>query len=193
LANAPTGPIGSAQLRGIIKEGQRRGSDWTKLVERLQAIERIEGLLVPAAEAFGFLLTRNGQTVDAVAGEIKKTWGARLTRIDQNAIAAQLPELIASFGDPPCGARFVKLATAFGTGSYEEAVRLLLEHNAFLMQIRNGSAPWVRLEGERLDVRFRDETKKLTPGTGLARAWRNTYFIDSLKTVSSEIAKDQRG
>ncbi len=193
LASTPSGPIGAAQLRGIIKEGQRRGSQWAELVERLRVIAHIEGLLVPAAQAFGFLLTRNGQGIEAVAREIRKTWGARLAHVDQDAIASLLPQLSASFGDHACGTRFVKLAMALGTGAYEDVVRLLLEHNAFLMLTRNGSAPWVTLEGERLRVRFRDETNELTPATELASAWRNSYFIDSLKTVSFEIAKHQRG
>jgi len=187
LESTPRGSIEFAQVRGMIKEASRKGSEWSELVHRLQDIADIEQLLVPAAEAFGFLLTRHGRPIRAVAQEIAKTWGRALSYIDQSAITALEPELSEAFRSPEPAARLVNVAAALATGSYEEVLRLLLEHNAFLMQNRNGSAPWVRLEDGRLDVRFRDETRALTPGPRLPRVWHNPYFIDSVKTILRQI------
>ena len=63
----------------------------------------------------------------------------------------------------------------------------LLDHNQYIMRVRNGSEAWARLDGERLDVRYRDETEGLPDRAALPLLWRSTYFIDALKSIINQI------
>ena len=40
-----------------------------------------------------------------------------------------------------------------------------------------------------LDVRYRGTESKLPTGDELASAWRNSYFLDSLKDVTRQIGE----
>jgi hypothetical protein len=162
--------------------------DGGPLATHLESIGTIETLLVPMESAFAFLLTRDRQSLATVASDIRKAWGRSLRHIDPTAIAMLRPTIAAAFHDDEKVAdRFVQIATAFAAGTYDEALRLLLAHNADVMQARNGSQPWVRVESGQLDVRYRDESGTLVPADELPEHWRNTYFINSLKTVVSTL------
>jgi hypothetical protein len=136
------------------------------------------------AYAFALLLSRDRQTLESVAAEMNTAWGQTLEHIDATAIERLRPTLSSAFShDGQAADRFTHLALAFAQGDYAHALRLLLEHNAFIMESRNGSQPWARIEGGKLDVRYRDESGVLMPADELPSWWSNTYFINSLHTV----------
>jgi hypothetical protein len=62
----------------------------------------------------------------------------------------------------------------------------LIDWNALVMQGRKG-APWIRVEGGKLDVRYRSNEQDLPDGDELPGLWRNSYFLDSLKTISRQL------
>jgi hypothetical protein len=187
LAQLPRGPdFGMADLHHVATKASRH-PEGERLAALLTAIGKLEKLLVPMANAFAFILTRDRQTTDAVAREIKRAWGTALRHLDPDAIEAERTTIAAAFGTEEAAQRFLSIASAFRNGAYDEAVRLLLEHNAYIMQTRNGSQPWVRVEGGKLDVRYKDESGMLLPGHMLPDEWRNTYFINSLKNVESSL------
>ncbi len=157
------------------------------LADDLAAIGTLEALLVPMESAFGFMLSRDKQEIDDVASEVRNTWGPRLAHIDPDAIDALRPRLAESNHGEAAAERFAAISIAFASGAYRDALGLILEHNAFVMQARHGSQPWVRLDGSRLDVRYRDESGHLIPGEDLPHVWRNTYFLNSLKAVVTEL------
>lgn len=186
-------PLGSEfdmqALRAVTKSALSRGPDHSGLAEWLSAIGTLERFLVPAASAFGFLLSRDGQGVDAVAQEIRDAWGEGLHTIDVPHLTAHRGEIGAATHEGGAE-RLLRVATAFKEGDFGVAVRQLVEHNTAVMQHRNGSDAWVRIENDCLRVRFHDELERLVdPGT-LESPWKNSYFIDSLFTVFRTIRGD---
>jgi hypothetical protein len=186
MGKLPSGAFDRGELRGLKKEGRRRGQAWEALVDRLERIDLLESVLVPAEGAFGVLLARHGQKASDVAKELGKEWGA-LQFLDANAFQALRAEVGDAFHEPAAGERWVRIAGALAEGDYSSLVRLLLEHNAFVMQAR-GSDAWVRVVDGRLDVRFRDEVSRLPGKKELPDAWRNNYFLDPLKDVMNTLA-----
>ncbi len=72
-------------------------------------------------------------------------------------------------------------------GDYNEALLALLEWNQVVMNDRGG-APWLRFgEQGRLDVRYRGNDQLLPDEHELNDLWRNTYFIDALKSVTRQL------
>jgi hypothetical protein len=174
------------ELRATIRRaptGQQGGA----LTAHLESIAQLEAILVPMENAFAFLLSRDRQTLSSVADEIRDEWGRGLRHIRPQAILGVRATIDDAFHDARAADRIVQLAEAFESGEYEAALRLLLEHNAFIMYARNGSQPWARLEGNKVDVRYRDESGRLISAGELADYWRNTYFINSLKTITSTL------
>ena len=157
------------------------------LARRLLAIRDLELLLVPMANAFAFMLSRDRQKVDSVSRELRSTWGPTLRHVDDEAINELQTDISEAYSNADAGARLVKLAVAFREGEYKDALGLLLEHNAFVMNARNGSRPWARSERGTLHVRYRDETDKLISRSELPTTMRNTYFIASLNTVQRTV------
>lgn len=184
---APEAGFDREDLRALVKLARRAAGCGT-LADRLEEIDRIESILAPAALAFGFLLGRNGQALAVIAKDVAKAWGKRLAFVDVEAIAALQGEISTAFHDSVAGPRWVKTAAAMAEGDYEELLRLLLEHNGAVMQARSGSAPWARLSGGRLDVRYRDEGWDLGSRDELPRLWLNNYFLNSLKAVRATLA-----
>jgi hypothetical protein len=184
IASMPSnGDFGMGELR----EATRRAAklpDGGLLATRLEAIEKIEALLVPMESAFGFLLTRDRQPLASVAAEMGATWGRALRHVDPAGVGELRPTLLTAFHqDERAAARFIDIATTFSQGAYEDSLGLLLEHSAFVMEARNGSQPWARLDAGKVDVQYRDESGELIPGNELPDRWRSTYFINSLHTV----------
>lgn len=171
-----------AELRSIIKEAEGRRTDGSPLAAALDRIDRLESVLVPAAALFGFLQSRHGQQVRAVAAEAAKAWGP-LKSVDGGAFRELQVQVAEAFGEPSAGERWTRIAEGLAAGKYEAVVTLLLEHNDFVMRSRNGSDPWVRTANGRLDVRFRDEASELPSRRELPDLWRNNYFLNPLKEV----------
>jgi hypothetical protein len=176
-----------AQLRALVKEARRRGPVWEPLRDRLERIDLLEALLVPAAAAFGFLLARHGQRLADVAGELHREWG-RLAFVDAQALLALRPEVAAAFHAPEAAERWARIAEALSAGEAETLLRLLVEHNAAVMAARGSSQAWVRLAHGRVDVRFRDEASSLPARAELAGLWWNNYFLDPLKEIVMTLA-----
>jgi hypothetical protein len=96
-------------------------------------------------------------------------------------------------GDQVAGDRLVALAAALHAGSWEEAIDVVLAHNQFVMSSRNGSQPWVQRSVDKLDVRYRDDSHPaLQAPNDLAAAWRSTFYLNPLKTVSDELRGSRR-
>ena len=156
----------------------RRGS---ALRGRLSRIDCLESVLVPADSAFGFLMGRDRSRLDEVARELSKEWG-RLGFIDVEALRELDAEIGEAFHDAGAGDRWVRLGEALAGGDYETVLRLLLQHNAFVMGAR-GSDPWVRETRGVVEVRLRDAGGELREREELEGAWVNNYFLNPLKQV----------
>jgi hypothetical protein len=182
-------PFDMTELRAAHKAANRRGAEWAALADDLRAIEQLETLLVPAAAAFAFALNRTGQRLGNVAAEIRKCWGRSLRHLKHEYLNDIKPLVSQGFGDDESAERLTRIATAFALGEYDSALRLLVEHNTHVMQARHGVGAWVVLDGDRLDVRLKDEARGLPTGQELPQLWWNTYFINSLKNVQATLAE----
>lgn len=180
-------PFDMDELRSAIKGARKRGTDWEELTQDLRAIETLESVLVPAAAAFGLILNRAGLTPAKVAAELRKHWGRSLNHVAPTDMQALRPRIAIGFHDEKLADSLLQITSCLESGDYEEFVRLLLAHNAMVMQARQGAAPWIRLENNKLVVLLRDEGRPLPAPDKLRRAWWNTYFINSLKVVQGEV------
>lgn len=174
-------------LRRLISEAHGRGEPFAALAERLNRVDHLEALITPSSIVFGFLLSRNSRTVSDVADEFRQLWGAGLRYLDLDRIRIIIPEIAEALHDEDSGGRWLKIAAAFRDGDYGSAVRLLIEHNGYVMRKRNGSEPWIRIVGEKLDVRFRDESWSVPAAAELPNLWYNSYFIDALRAVTAAL------
>lgn len=188
LGSLPAGRFVRAELWELIRQCRASGST-SGLLDRLGRIDCLESVLVPAGLLFGFACDRQGQALTKVADEVGKAWKKGLKFVDVEAVRALSPDIASGLHDAEVANRWVRLAEALSSGDYSTALRLLLEHNAFVMRSRNGSDPWIRVVAGRLDVRFRDAAGSLWPVRELADAWVNTYFLNSLKDVVHTLAE----
>lgn len=184
----PSAPFDRHQLRALVKAARGAGDSGAALAEELGRIDCLEAVLVPAAQLFGLLQARHGQTVRAVAAEATKAWGA-LRAVDAGRFRELSSRVGVAFGAESAGEAWTSIAEGLAGGRYESVLPLLIEHNAFVMRARNGSDPWVRVVNGRLDVRFRDEASELASRRELPHLWRNNYFLNPLKEVVVTLGK----
>jgi hypothetical protein len=165
-----------------------RASDDAELHEHLKAIRDLEAFLVAAANLFGFLQHRDRAVLAKVVGELRDVWGRNLREIDAEAIEGVRGDLARILDDDGAGQRLVDLAHALNAGRYDDAIDLVLGHNQFVMHSRNGSQPWIRRNGAKLEVRYRDDSqKRILTRQEIANAWQSTFYIDPLKLVSDQL------
>jgi hypothetical protein len=180
-------PMSVAELRELRRRAE--GADQAPLAQRLGQIEQVEAAISPAAQVFRFLLTRDGQTLPAVAAEIQAAWPGGLRFIDPVAFSVALATTSDALA-PEARARLRQVAEALAEGDYGRLLPLLLDHNRDVMQARGG-APWVRMSQSRLEVRFQDEVGELPPYEALPELW-HPYFLNSLKRISHQVHGDRR-
>ena len=154
------------------------------LAQKIRRVARMEALLAPADLVFDFILTRNGQTPNAIASELHNRWGSVVPNLD-SPIDELLPE-VAELTTSNLAAHFRVLDQALHDGAYETAIVTLLDWNQEVMARRN-AAPWVELTNGALNVRYRGTESELPSGNDLALAWRNSYFLNALKDVTAEV------
>lgn len=154
------------------------------LAERLGRVARLEALLAPADLVFDFVLTRHGQTPSTIAGTLRDRWGSQVPHLD-TPFDDLVPE-VAEMTTGELAQHALVIDQAFHDGDYETAIVTLLDWNREVMARRN-AAPWVQLVHGMLDVRYRGTESGLPTGDELAGAWRNSYFLNSLKDVARQI------
>lgn len=183
LVGVPPGTVLSmAIVQRMADTARRRSAEWQGLANRLAEIATLESLIAPAANFFDFLLARQGVTTKQLAAEVRHRWGGGLHHLQLDALAAIEREIGKALGNTQAAARWLQVAVTLARGEFEAALRLIIEQNSLVMKERDGS-PWVRLSGNRLEIRFREETEVLAEGRELRSLWRHSYFIDSLHAV----------
>ena len=178
--------FGHKSLAQLIKEAG--GERDEPLRDQLVRIRDLEGLLVASANLFGFLQHRDRGKVSDVVAALRKEWGKGLRHLRHAAVADMGPDLSRILGDQAAGDRLVALAASLHSGGWEDAIDLVLAHNQFVMSSRNGSQPWIQRSADKLDVRYRDDShSNLQPPHELAEAWRSTFYLNPLKSVSDQL------
>ncbi len=177
--------FGIEELIDLIGAAARDGDE--ELAVELDRIRRVEHILAPSAELFGFVLTRDRQPIDRIASEVQSAWegASRLLSIEEVRDLREQIEVVTE--DRAAADRIVAIGEALVHADYPELVRIVLEQNAATMQARDGSQPWAVVENGRLRVRFKDETGRLPSRDELPQLWRHPYFIPSLKMIQAEL------
>jgi hypothetical protein len=175
-------PFSMPELNEMIQRCQAAGDE--ALLLRLEHIRQVESVIAPAGQLFGFLLSRDGQSLDEITREVKGEWGAGLTYLDPAGFSRALAAIADLNTD--IRTRLATLAQALQAGQYDEALKLLLAQNEVVMQER-GSNAWVSVKSQQLDVRLREEETDLSPRSALPNLWVNTYFINSLKLIGYQL------
>ncbi|MCH7913816.1 MAG: hypothetical protein IH856_12405 [Deltaproteobacteria bacterium] len=159
------------------------------LAEYLKRITHLEALLAPAAVIFDYILTQSGQRPKDVAAKLVKHWGGGVPNLDPSKFREILPE-IRETSTSEISAAVARSHEALTTGNYEEAVFAVMDWNTKVMAVRN-AAPWARLaEDGRIDVRYRGIERLLPDADDLPMLWHNSYFIDSLKSVTRQLRNE---
>lgn len=174
-------------LLRIIRAASKTKSD-LPLAHHLEQIRDLEALLVTMGNLFGFLQSRDA----ARSNELKKTlvsvWGNGLSFLRPLAIDEMQAEISRIYGDAGAGRRIFELSQALHSGDFAAAISLLLSHNQYVMKARHGSEPWIQWKHDQLSVRYRDGSDvSLMAPRQLATAWRSSFYLNPLKTVSDQL------
>jgi hypothetical protein len=183
------GEFDADSLNRLITAASKKEAD-APLAHHLERIKHLEAVLVAMANLFGFLQDRDRAVVADISEDIRSQWSRGLKHINVRAIEEMQADITKEYEDTATGKRFVDFAEALHTGSFDDAVTLVLDQNRFVMNARNKSQPWIQVSGKKLQVRYRDESQiELAPPKELARAWRNGFYLNPLKQVSDELRK----
>ena len=146
----------------------------------LEKIARLEALFAPAEAMFDYLQTRGGQKPTDIALKLRDHWGKQVPHLTTplNDILNEIINVVGS----DLGGVMNKCDLALSVGAYEDAIMALLEWNKLVMAARK-AAPWIQLTSGKLDVRYRGKERELPDGDALPELWRNSYFIDALKSI----------
>lgn len=153
------------------------------LAEGLENIQVVEHVLVPSEQIFDFLLGQRGQTVSAVAGELRRRWLGAFGHLKPTRILDLAPEIEQASGDSSC---LWMIALCLLDGSFERTIELILQLNERVMRRRSGGA-WAAIKNGRIEVRYSDQTGDLMDSSKLLGGWHNTYFLNALKVVGRSV------
>lgn len=171
------------EILGLAKAA--RGRD-EALALRLEKIARLEAFFAPAEAIFDYLQTRGDQKPADLALKLRDHWGKQVPYLTESSLDDILPEIVNVVGKE-LGATMKQCDLALDAGAYEDAIMALLDWNKLVMAARK-AAPWIQLTSGKLDVRYRGQEKELPDGKMLSGLWRNSYFIDALKSIVYHLA-----
>ena len=155
---------------------------------RLERIRVAEALLAPAADLFNLVLANNDQTLADVARATKTSWNSGLKSLPLKAISELEPELRDAIGDKDASQRWLQIAEYLANGNYVDAIKLLIDQNAFVMKARAGTGAWVELSKDRLKARFLDAgSNDLRPRRDIPDLWRHSYFLDAMRMIAMDL------
>ncbi len=173
-------------IRHLVKQSRRQGEVGGVVAEYLEKIRIAESVLAPTEGLFMLLMNCDTWDPSEIVATVRKEWGPKLTTIVVDDVANLRKDLEGPQAERELADRWVGLAKALSTGDYEHAISLLLAQNKAVMQARGGSAPWIELNDDKLQIRFLDGGGDLPPKSELPLLWGNPYFIDSLRTVAMQ-------
>jgi hypothetical protein len=176
--------FGFADLRRLERQAQKDGLD--VLGDRLASIGRLERVIVPAANLFGFLLRCDGRAIREVAADIGASWTGGLKGLERGVVDAVVEEVGRISNVPEIAGHLGQFARCASEDRWSGAIESLIDLNGFVMT-RRGGASWIGIERGRVVVRYGDEGEDLERPKELQNPWRNTYFINSLYGIKREL------
>lgn len=178
-------PVGRGDVLKLAETAQTRDEG---LSRRLRRVATLEAFLAPAEALFEYLQARHNQRPEDLASNLRDHWGSCVPNLDPEAFAELGPE-IESVTNAEMRTVMGRCHIALARGDYKDAVLSALEWNRLVMRARQ-AVPWIREVEGRLDVRYRSVERVLPTGDELGELWRNSYFIDALKSVTRQLRED---
>ena len=173
------------ELAACIAQARKTGD--SDLTNRLDRVRRCEELLGLSARLFDYLIGQDGQSLTAVAATIKREWRSPPGWLE----VSDLTDAFAVGGSEVPG-RMLRLAEHLRSGDNSQVCRVLLEQNVAVMRDRGGG-PWIVLDKDILKVRYREQPGEIPMADTLHSLWEHTYFLNSLKSLGSQVYHDQVG
>jgi len=178
-------PFGREEVTALAEAAR---PDDEGLSRELARVRRLEALLAPAEALFQFVQTRTGQRLPSVASEVRERWGSGVPHLEEpfRDLAAE----VEGASSRESVAALERCDAALAESEYEDAILALLDLNGVVMTARN-AAPWVRIRDGKLDVRYRSIEHRFPDRDDLETLWRNSYFVDALKSVTAQLKKGE--
>ena len=178
-------PLGRDEIHTLAQAAHLTDESLSRALWRIM---HLESLLAPASAFFDFVSARNGQTPAEIAGEIRKRWGEAVPNLDGPAFQDLMGE-IKEISDQAIALAMQRTHQALATGHYEQAVRAILAWNSAVQEGRK-AGPWIVLtDTGRVEVRYRAIEQLLPKREELHTLWRNTYFIDAIKSITLQLRR----
>ncbi len=169
-----------------------------ELAEMLDDVRVIESLLAPAARLFSFLLGERKELLGTLTKNVSSTWGGNpFASLDLDRLEGhprfylrspiKRGRIQSAMGDrAQSGEQWLGLAHALHAADFAQAISILCELNASVMQHRGGG-PWITLENERLRVHA-NEAPVVLPASGqLPSLWEHSYFLQPLAFMTTTL------
>jgi len=171
-------------LVALRKEAQKVDQN---LAVRLQRILDLEAFLAPASALFDCVLASRAQHADDVGAKVRDQWG-RVPNLDAK-VFGELAEEITKATSPEIAAVAGRCHGQLADGDFPGVVHSLVEWNRLVMQRRH-AGPWVAIGSDgRLDVRLPLAEQTMPSADELPTLWSNSYFIDSLRSVTRQLRR----
>lgn len=170
-------------LTAVLRCAQKHGHD--DVAVRLSRIQIAEYVFAPAIRIFNFVSSRDGQTIESIASEVKSTCGPKLRNIDPAQFAGALDVLQGEI-DTPTHTRLAQLARTLSEGEYPKAISLMMDQNKAVMQNRGG-LPWITMKGKSVSVGYKENAGPLPSKDEIPVLWINTYFLNALKSIGYQV------
>jgi|TARA_B100002003_G_scaffold242668_1_gene265986 hypothetical protein len=156
------------------------------IADSLSRIGQLEALLAPADALFAFLLTQEGFSPKEAGGKLYNLWGKSVPHVKPSFFRELLQE-IKKASSKKIATIMSNCCNALSVGDYTTVVQTLIEWNAKVMEGRN-AGPWVKLSKKgKIDVRYRGLNQEIPKGDDVPLLWRNSYFVDSLKSIAFQL------
>ena len=132
--------FGMADFQRVMRLAEKR--KYEELAGRLASIQTLEGIIVAAANLFGFLLRCDGRTLDSVERDVRRAWGRGLKTATPAITSAVEKEVDRIAKSPEAAIYLGQFGRHASAGDWRAATEGLIEFNAFVMK-RRGGAPWI--------------------------------------------------
>jgi len=163
-----------------------------ELAHALDAVIALEPLLATCEVLFGHLVGRRKVTRSAALGALDDTWGRGRFRHLRSDAVSQSGDTIARVAGTAAADRLGELLAGLRSDRFDDVLDQLLDQNDAVMRARGG-AGWLDHSGSELRARLFQQPVALPSRASLPTLWRNSYFLDALRWIGSDIASLSRG
>jgi len=136
-------------------------------------IEKIDKVLFILSSIFEYCQTKDGKLIDEIVDELHQHFN------ETSFLPDVLPE-----GNFRNRHEIENLLNEMLSGDWLAVVKRLLTLNQAVMNERGG-APWIRIENNRLAVKYREGAKKIAEISDIQEKWRYSYFFNSYYAIAS--------